>query len=238
MIRMDGNKVANGDIRNALMELPMNDTPVRAGFSEVNEAERWAQERTSANRVTLGTAGLVKDANQTLGGQEMLKESAGDKFSYIGLLMELDFQQRFFNQVWMLTYKNITPEDVENAIGVKRAQSFILVTPEEITRDYEFKCLGVFTMESKIRRQMALQNIREQFKGAPWVDDEAFFRKICQLADEDPDTYTLSESDIMAQQAGMIQPELGPDGQPLPPMVEGPQAPAVDLIGEPMPPRM
>ena len=207
--------------------MPMSDTPVRAGFSEVNEAERWAQERTSANRVTMGTAGLIKDSNQTLGGQELLKESAGDKFSYIGLLMELSFLQNLFFQVWKITYANITPEDVENAIGPERAQKFILLSPEEIQRDYVYKPLGVFTMDNRGRRQAQVQSIREQFKGAPWIDDEAFFRKICQLADEDPDTFTLDESAILAQQAGMIQPE-GATSFP-------PPGPAVDLTGQPMP---
>lgn len=226
-IRFKQSALPQGDIRGGLMELPMSDTPVRAGFSEVNEAERWAQERTSANRVTLGTAGLVRDANQTLGGQEILKESAGDKFSYIGLLMELSFLQNLFFQVWKITYANITPEDVENAIGPERAQKFILLSPEEIQRDYVYKPLGVFTMDNRGRRQAQVQSIREQFKGAPWIDDEAFFRKICQLADEDPDTFTLDESAILAQQAGMIQPE-GANSFP-------PPGPAVDLTGQPMP---
>lgn len=236
MIRLDGNKVANGDIRNALMELPMNDTPTRAGFSEVNEAERWAQERTSANRVTLGTAGLVKDANKTLGGQELAKESAGEKFSYIGLMQELDFLQSFYHQVWKLAYQNLTPEDVENAIGPERAQSFILISPEEIQRDYTYRPLGVFTMDNRFRRQAAVQAIREQFKGAPWINDEAFFDKICQLADEDPEAFKLTEQDILAQQAAMIQPEgsvipgVGPVGNQPPPQL--------DLTGQPMPPQV
>ena len=234
-IRFKANKLINGDIRTGLMELSMNDTPVRAGFGEVNEAERWAQERTSANRVTLGTQGQVRDANQTLGGQNILKESAGEKFSYVGLLMELGFQQTFFHQVWKIAYKNLTPEDVEDAIGPERAQGFILISPEEILRDYTYKPLGVFTMDNKFKRQTALQAIREQFKGAPWVDDEAFFKKICQLADEDPESFTLDESQILAQQAGMIEPELGPDGQPMPQMGQG--GPAVDLTGQPFPQR-
>lgn len=228
-IRFKSNKLPPNGIDGALKELSMNDLPVRAGFGEVNEAERWAQERTSANRVTLGTQGQVSDANQTLGGQKMLKESAGAKFSYVGLLMELGFQQTFFHQVWKIVYKNLTPEDVEDAIGPERAQSFILLTPEEILRDYTYKPLGVFTMDDRGQRQAQVQSIREQFKGAPWLSDEKFFDKICQLGDQDPDSFKLDESEILAQQAGMIEPELGPDGQP---MAQGPQT---DLTGQPMP---
>ena len=232
MIRMDGNKVPNGDIRNALMELPMNDTPVRAGFSEVNEAERWAQERTSANRVPLGTAGLVKDANQALGGQQMLKESAGDKFSYIGLMQEQSFLQKFFQMVWKLTYQNITPEDIIASIGEKRFQNFILITPEEMQRDYIYRPLGIFQMANRDRLQQQVQSIREQFKGAPWCDDEKFFDKICQLADQDPEAFKLDETQIMMNQANQIMPQ-GAEAEGMPP--GAPQAPQTDLTGQPMP---
>lgn len=153
--------------------------------------------------------------------------------------MELGFQQEFFHQVWKVVYKNLTPEDVDDAIGPERAQSFILLTPEEIMRDYTYKPLGVFSMDNKFKRQTAIQSIREQYKGAPWVNDEAFFDKTCQLADEDPESYKLDESQILAQQAGMIQPELGPDGQPIPQMGQGGQpSPAIDLTGQPMPNNM
>lgn len=230
-IRFKQSALPQGDIRGGLMELSMNDTPVRAGFSEVNEAERWAQERTSANRVTMGTQGLVKDNNKTLGGQEIAREAAGDKFSYIGLMMELAFLQDLFLQVWKITYAHITPEDVENAIGPERAAKFILISPEEIQRDYVYKPLGVFTVDNKFKRQSALQAIRDQFKGMPIVNDEKFFDKIMQLADEDPDSFKYDESEILAQQANMI----GTDQAPLGPNPQGEEVgPKVDLTGTPM----
>jgi hypothetical protein len=240
MIRLDGNKVPNGDIRNAIMEFSISDTPLRAGFSEVNEAERWAQERTSANRVTLGTAGLVKDANQTLGGQELLRQSAGEKFAYIGLRMEMGFLREFFHGIWKMVYKNITPEDVENSLGPDRAQGFIPVTPEEVERDYVYMPLGVFTMENKALRQSRLLQIRKEFIGAPWVNDEAYYDVIMQNADEDPERFKKKESEILDEQAGMIgQPGMdggmppppdampGPGGMPKPLPVNQPQSPGM-----------
>ena len=232
IIRMDGNKVPNGDIRNVMTQLKIEDTPLRAGFSEVNEAERWAQERTSANRVTLGTAGLVKDANQTLGGQQILRESAGEKFSYIGLVMELSFLQDLYHGIWKIIYKNLTPEDIENSIGIERAQNFILITPEEIQRDYVYMPLGVFSMENKSMRQSRLQAIRQQFIGAPWIDDEAFFDKICQTADEDPKAFKRQESMLPGMQG--LPPGMSPDG--MPPGVPPGGQPPIDLTGTPMPP--
>jgi hypothetical protein len=214
MLRLDGNKVPNGDVRNAIMEFTINDTPLRAGFSEVNEAERWAQERTSANRVTLGTAGLIKDSNQTLGGQEILRESAGEKFSYIGLRMEVDFLKKFFHGIWKTIYKNMTPLDIEDSLGPDKMKTFIPITPEEIERDYIYMPLGVFTMENKAMRQARLLGIRQAFLGAPWVNDESYFDVVMQNADEDPERFKKDEMQIMQEQAAMIQPMGGPGMPP------------------------
>ena len=228
MIRLDATYVQ--DARAALQPLPINDTPLRAGFTEVNEAERWAQERTSANRVTLGTAGLVKDSNQTLGGQQLLKESAGEKFSYIGLRMEIDGLLSLFRGVWKTIYNNITPEDVEESIGAMRAQSFILVSPEELSRDYVYRPMGVYTMENKSQRQAQLIQIRQNWIGAPWVNDEAFFDASFNNIDEDPEKFKKTEDMIMQDQAAMIQPGMGedqgmPGGIPIPPEGTAPPMP-------------
>ncbi len=234
-IRFDVRKVHNGDVRNAIMQMQINDTPLRAGFSEVNEWERFAQERTSANRVTLGTAGLVKDANQTLGGQQMLKEAAGDKFAYIGLLMELAFSQELYHGIWKTVYKNIDPEDIENAIGPERAQSFILITPEEILRDYIYKPMGVFTMENKAIRQARVLQIREAFKGAPWLDDEKMYDEACRAGDIDGDMFKKSEEDILAEQSAMIQPEgqIAPEGPGVAPLEGQPMTPPLPVAANP-----
>lgn len=222
MIRLDSKKVPNGDIRSAITQLNVNDTPLRAGFSEVNEAERWAQERTSANRVTLGTAGLVKDANQTLGGQQILRESAGEKFAYVGLMMELDFEQSFFRGIWKTIYNHIDYDDVVDAIGPDKAQNFILVNPEEVVRDYSFKTMGVFTMENKAMRNAQLLSVRKEFMGAPWQDEEKMWDAAIRNIDEDPDRFKKDEQQILMEQAQQIQPEGG--------------MPPADTTGQPMPP--
>jgi len=234
VLRLDARYCPNGDARAALAELPISDVPLRAGFSEVNEWERFAQERTSANRVTLGTAGLVKDANQTLGGQQLLRESAGEKFSYIGLMMELAFSQDFFHGVWKTVYANIDPQDIEDSIGPERVQAFILITPEEIMRDYIYKPLGVFTMENKTIRQSRLIQIRQQFLGAPWIDDEKFYDAICRTADEDGNMFKKTEEDVLQEQAALIQPGMGQEGPPQA-GVPGAAMPA-PMQGQPMPP--
>lgn len=211
VLRLNANKVPNGVAANAIAELPISDVPSRAGFSEVNEWERFAQERTSANRVTLGTAGLVNDSNQTLGGQQMLKESAGEKFAYIGLMMELGFSQELFHGIWKTVYTNIDPQDIEDSIGPERAQSFILITPEEIMRDYIYKPMGVFGMETKAVRQARILQIRDKFIGAPWIDDEKMYDETCRAGDVDGDMFKKTDEQVMQDQAMQIP--MGEEGQ-------------------------
>ena len=91
-------------------------------------------------------------------------------------------------------------------------------------------------MSNRYQKQMQVASIREQYKGAPWLNDEKFFDKTCLLADEDPDYFKLDESEIMMQQAQQINPEGMPEGMPpgLPQgMPEVPQEPQVDLTGQP-----
>lgn len=231
ILRLDSKYVPNGNAANAIAQMQISDTPLRAGFSEVNEAERWAQERTSANRVTLGTAGLVNDSNKTLGGQQIALNSAGEKFAYIGLRMEIDFLQEFFRGIWKTIYNHIDPEDVEESIGPERAKTFVLVSPEEISRDYVYRPMGVFTMENKAMRTAQIMQLRQTFVGAPWLDDEKIFNMAAQSMDQEPEKFKKSEQQIMMDQAAQIQPGMGPEGQPQGSM------PPVDTTGAPMPPQ-
>lgn len=220
VVRMDNRHLGpTGDVRNAIMQLESSDVHVRAGFSEVTEWERFAQERTSANRVTLGTAGLVQDANQTLGGQELLKESAGDKFSYIAMVQEAGYLQNVFRRYWRLIYKNIQPEDVVNALGLERAQTFVLMSPEEIERDYKYNPQGIFEQENRAVLQARLQAIFQQFATMPWIDPMKFFDQIVKNAGLDPQTLKYSPEEMkqmLIAQATMAQAQA-PINEPKPP---------------------
>jgi hypothetical protein len=209
VIRLDMKKTPNATAANAITELPISDIPVRAGFAEVNEWERFAQERTSSNRIMQGSTGTGKDGTKTLGEQQMLMESAGAKFSYIGLVMELSFSQEFFHGIWKTVYKNIDAEDIEDSIGPERAKSFILITPEEIMRDYIYKPLGVFTAERKAEQLAKILQIRREFIGAPWIDDEKMYDSSCRAVELDGDSFKKTDEQIMQAQAMQIQPGMG-----------------------------
>lgn len=168
----------------------------RAAFIEPQEWERWAQERTSASRATLASRGPGADANETLGGMELLTQMAGDKFAYIGMLMEFDWLYMVFRAYWKRIYENINEQIVMQALGDK-AQTFQLLTPEQIDTDYQYIPQGIYEMSNKNRRAQVLGAIRQQYAGAPWLNDVAIATKQFQSADEDPDMYILKQADAM-----------------------------------------
>lgn len=219
-IRLDAKYVQ--DIRQALMPLEMPDI-TSAAYKDVQELERYAQERTSANRVTLGTNGLVNDANRTATGLEILRQSAGEKFAYIGMLMEFSYLYDIFKAYWKTIYANIEPQDVINYLGDERAPTFQLMTPEQIEMDYKYEPQGVFTMENKALLQQRYAMLYQQFVNQPWVNPEAFFDREAKANSLDPAPLKYSPEEMQkmmmahATLAGQVPPAGGQPPMPPPP---------------------
>jgi len=224
-IRLDAKYVQ--DIRQALMPIEMPDITSSA-YKDVQEIERYAQERTSANRVTLGTNGLANDANRTATGLEILRQSAGEKFAYIGMLFEFSFLYDTFRAIWKTIYANVQPRDIIDSLGEERAASFKLLTPEQIEKDYIYEPQGIFTMENKALTQQRLGMLFQQFMQQPWVNPMAFFDKEAKANNLDPTSlkYTPEEMTTMMHANAMAQGQIAPPGAPpvQPQGQQGPQA--------------
>jgi hypothetical protein len=210
-IRLDSKYVK--DIREAMMPIEFPDI-TQSAYKEVQELERYAQERTSVNRVTLGTNGLVNDANRTATGLEILRQSAGEKFAYVGMLMEHTFLYEVFRAMWKNLYANIEPQDVIDALGPEKAATFKLLTPEEIEQDYIYEPQGIFTMENRTLTQQRLAALYQQFMQEPWLDQMAFFDKEAKAGNLDPQTLKLSPQDMQKkmQAQAMMSGQISPDG--------------------------
>lgn len=213
------NGVIINDIKQVIGRLDMGG-PDSSAFIEPQEWERVAQERTSITRATLGTSGQVKDANQTLGGQEMLKEASGDKLAFIGMLSEAGFIRRVTRIYLRLIYQNYTPEDYAEVLGPEAAMTFIPMIPEQAEAMYRFIPQGIYTMENKAMRQARLAQIDAQFGMMPYFNRLAILQTELQAADEDPAQFILGDAEAiqimvkakemsMAQQAQAEQ-EQGP----------------------------
>lgn len=190
------NPTGMNDIRQMMMRMDMGNVPTDA-FVEPQEWERWAQERTSITRTTLGTAGQVKDANQTLGGMEMLKAASGEKMAFIGMLSEFDFQYEVTRAYWKLIYSNYNIEDVALAIGPERAATFQFLTPEQVENSYQYIPTGIYTMENKAMRVARLAQWDAQFGMMPWANRLELARIEAAGMDEDADRLIVQEADAI-----------------------------------------
>lgn len=186
----------NGDVRNAIFPLERPDVKINAGFAEVHEWERMAQERTSVNRAEHGPVGIPGGA-KTLGGMQMLKKTEDAKFAFIAMLSEFRFVHDIARGFWQLIYKNITPQDVLDALGPERAQKFELMSPDQIETQYRFQPKGIFEREGKAEKQGRLAVLREQFKGAPWWNDLANCQEQAKSFNVDPSTFLVPEAEML-----------------------------------------
>lgn len=218
------------DVRQAFAQVDFKPLD-RAAYIDPQEMERYAQERTGANRVTIGTAGQVKDANQTLGGMELLKQAAGERFAFIGMLMEFSFMQSVFRAYWKQIYSHIDLEDIARVLGPERMMTFQLLSPEQIEQDLIFHPQGVFTQENKAMLQARISAIRQGYGMMPWFDHMAAFNKESQAADIAPDELKLSPDEmqdrLVAEGLMAMPPQpgaggggaggglVGPNGQPI-----------------------
>lgn len=109
------------DVRKAFMPLEFPDLS-KSFFEHRFNLERMVQEKTGANRVTLGSSGVVKDSNQTLGGMEMLKQMFNERVAANGMVMESDFIIRVAERIYGLIYQNLESEDLKPILGEEPIQ--------------------------------------------------------------------------------------------------------------------
>lgn len=161
------------DVRKGIMTLDFPDL-ANSYFKHRFDIERLVQEKTGANRVTLGSSGVVKDTNQTLGGMELLRQMFNERVAAYGMISEAAFLNRIAEKTYGLIYQELTPEDLKTILGeepiqigllpppipglppmphmVPRYLAFAFVPPEEIYRSYRFKPMGIFSMENKLTK--------------------------------------------------------------------------------------
>ncbi|SRR6266700_249976 len=116
------------DVRKSLMPIEFPDL-ARSFFEHRFNIERMVQEKTGANRVTLGSSGAVKDSNQTLGGMELLKQMFNERVAALGMVMEQDFILRAAERIYGLIYQNLESEDLKPILGEEPVQIGTMPAP-------------------------------------------------------------------------------------------------------------
>ncbi len=109
------------DVRKAV--LPIEFPDLSKSFHEHRfNLERMVQEKTGANRVTLGSSGATADSNTTLGGMEMLKQMFNERVAAYGMVIESEFILKVAERVYGLIYQNLTHEDLKPILGEEPVQ--------------------------------------------------------------------------------------------------------------------
>jgi|GEM_PF-3457812 len=219
LIRLKGNVE---DVRKALMPVEFPDLS-RSWFEHRFNIERMVQEKTGVNRVTLGSSGLVKDTNQTLGGMELLKQMSNERSAAYGMVYEDSFMMRLADRIYGLVYQNLTPEDLKPILGdapveiapppfpgappitVPRFMAFAFVPPEELARSYRFKPMGIFTLENKV------------IKNAQFMDWTKVFQPVVNLPEAAKYSAQLQGNDDaekMVMPMPMMPPGMPGEGGP------------------------
>lgn len=163
VVRIKGDQV--DDARKAIFPIEMGSVDI-GGYRETTEIERQIQEATAANRVTIGSAGLKQDTNQTLGGMELLRQAAYDRFAVYAFLIGNKFKE-VASLIMSLSYQNSSPERNKQILGeipleilpnewVPRWQAYRPLPPHEITKRYDLKIVDIFGMENRAMKAQQL----------------------------------------------------------------------------------
>jgi len=214
------------DVRKGIMTLDFPDL-ANSYFKHRFDIERLVQDKTGANRMTLGSVGVVKDTNQTLGGMELLRQMFNERIAAYGMISEAAFLNRIAEKTYGLIYQELTPEDLKTILGeepiqigvipspipglppmphlVPRYLAFAFVPPEEIYRSYRFKPMGIFSMENKLT------------KAAQFMDWAKLFAPVLNMSEAAKYSAKLMGNDE-AEKMVLPMPILPPPGAPGAPM--------------------
>lgn len=173
VVRLRGSRIDN-DVNKGLMPIEFPDMAT-SFFKHRFDIERMVQEKTGANRVTLGSSGVVKDTNQTLGGMEMLRQMFNERVAAYGMVAESSFLIKVAEKVYGIIYQAAGeqgPMLLKPILGdhptiisempplaVPRFLAFALVPPEEVCRSYRFKPMGIFSMENKVVKSSQIMDL-------------------------------------------------------------------------------
>lgn len=162
VIRIKGDQ---DDARKVIFPIEVGPVDI-GGYRETAEIERQIQEATAANRVTIGSAGLKQDTNQTLGGMELLRQAAYDRFAVYAFLLGQRIKDVAI-LIMSLSYQNSSPERIKGILGevpleilpnqwVPRWQAYRPLPPHEIVKQYDLKVVDIFGMENRALKAQQL----------------------------------------------------------------------------------
>lgn len=184
LIGLKGNIV--DDVKKAVMPIEWPQMDI-ASYRETTELSSQIQETTGANKVTIGQTG--QDVNQTLGGMELLRQAAYDRFS-VGAFVMGNFVRQSALKIMELSYQISEPERIHKILGdqpieilpgviVARWMSYKPIPPHEIMDMYDLVPTDVFDMENKGQKAQSLASFAQLLSSIlPGFDPKPIIKRI------------------------------------------------------------
>jgi hypothetical protein len=182
------------DVKKAVAPIEFQDVTASA-YRENIEVGMRVQEKTGANKVTLGTSSQVTDTNQTLGGMELLKQMFNERVAALGMVIESAFLVQCARKTYGLVYQRYgnDPEGLKYILGddlvtigqlpnpmgpqfppipheIPRYLAFAFVPPEIVNNAYIYKPMGIFSMENKVVKSAQIMDMIKLNMGNPGFD--------------------------------------------------------------------
>lgn len=234
VVRLRGSRIDN-DVSKGLMPIEFPDMAT-SFFKHRFDIERMVQEKTGANRVTLGTAGETADTNNTLGGMELSRQMFNERVAAYGMVAEAGFLIKAAEKIYGIIYQAVGEQGPNMLlpilgddptlisemppVAVPRFLAFALVPPEEVCRSYRFKPMGIFSMENKIVKSAQVMDAINLAGPDPRFDRIAALKYLLTTIQgiDEAQKWFLN---IPLPMMGMMGPP-GPQGQNAPGMKGGP----------------
>jgi len=212
--RLKGSEI--DDVRKVVMEMPFSDIP-GSSFKERFDRERQIQEVTAANRMTTGAAGGAKDTNQTLGGMELLRQAAFDRFTVYAYIIGRQFDINVARKTMELIYQNVEDEAVRLILGMQpieilpgeiipKWEAWRRMAPQDIDIFYDYVPADVFGSENKFQKSQDLMSWGQFLASTlPQWNPLALAKRLGRLKDFSPEEVT----EIIGDAEGMMQTPMG-----------------------------
>lgn len=186
------------DIRKAFMEFQISDVAISA-YRETGELERKAQETVGNNRATTGIANPADKSNQTLGGQELNKQAAFERFTFYAYIIGCTANIKTAKKLMEFSYLYRTPESLQRILGMQPIEvlpdviipkwaAYKKLPPHELERDYDFIFTDVFKAENKAQKLGALMNFGQFLSSVlPQYDIRPLIKRMAHYNDFSPE---------------------------------------------------
>ena len=197
----------------------------------------------------MGTTGAVRDSNQTLGGQELNKQAAFERFTFYAYIIGCTANVKTAKKLMELSYLYRTPDSLKRILGeqpieilpgevVAKYMAYNQLPPHELELDYDFIFTDVFKAENKSQKMSGLMNFGQFLSSVlPQYDIRPLIKRLAHYNDFSPE-----ESNALLEGIDSPMPTPLAMGQGVPSLTKptksfsGGEAAPMDTPGMPMGP--